>query len=177
MITGDVVVRTLVDSRFSVVRLGSGWINTGATDVIFGRAPGVLFWVCLRCMYTIVIKFHLATGSRICIITRASDIHCIVKMGTLSLCGLSITTLVSTLCLSAFVGVRMALIAFARLLMRQQPLGIHAAISVSDCNSLVSALRCVLGLRFGTWQCCGKSLANPKMRYACVSGTKYKLHW
>jgi hypothetical protein len=41
---------------------------------------------------------------------------------------------------------------------------------------LVGPLRCALGLRFGTWQFCGKSSADPKMQYAHVSGTKYKLH-
>ena len=57
-----------------------------------------------------------------------------------------------TLYSSTFVGVRMALIALARLLMRWRPLGVRAVISVAVCNSLVSALRCALGLRFGTWQ-------------------------
>ncbi len=49
MITGDVVVYTLVDCCFSVVvGHGSSWINAGAACVIFGRAPSVLFWVCLQ---------------------------------------------------------------------------------------------------------------------------------
>jgi hypothetical protein len=49
MITGNVVARTLVDHCFPVVvGHGSGWINAGAACVIFVRAPGVLFWVCLR---------------------------------------------------------------------------------------------------------------------------------
>ena len=70
----------------------------------------------------------------------------------------------------------MALMAGARLLMRWRLLGVPAAFTVAVCNSLVSALRCALGLRFGTWQCCGKNSAGPEMRYAHVSGTKYKLH-
>ncbi len=53
---------------------------------------------------------------------------------------------------------------------------VPAAVTVAVCNSSVSALRCAFGLRLGTWQCCGKSLADPKIRYARVSGTKYKLH-
>ena len=65
----------------------SGWINAGAACVIFGRAPGVLFWVCLWCMRAAVIKFCFAVGSRVCVIDGASDICCIVKMGALSLGG------------------------------------------------------------------------------------------
>ena len=117
-------------------------------------------------MHVVVIKFRFTIGFHICIIARASNICCIVMMGVLSLGGNSIRTLVATLCSSAFVGIRIALIALARLLLWQRPLGVRAAFSVSICNSLVSALRCALGYRFGTWQCCGKSLANSQMLYA-----------
>ena len=127
-------------------------------------------------MRVVVIKLRFAVGSHVCIIVGASDIRCIVKMGASSLGGLSIATSVATLCSSAFGGIRMALIALARLLMRCCPLGVPAAISIDVCNSLVSALRCALRLRLGTWQCCGKRLADPEMRYACIFGTKYKLH-
>ena len=177
IITGDALSRTLVDRCVSAFGgLGTGWINAGAALVIFGRASGVLFLVCRQCMRAVVIKFCFANGSRVCIIVGASDILGIVQMGASSLVGLSITTSVATLCSSSFGGARMALIALARLLMRRFSLGVPAAIFVSVCNSLVSALRCALWLRFGTWQCCGKSSADPEMRYACVSGTKYKLH-
>jgi hypothetical protein len=90
--TGDLVVCTLVDCRFSVVGRGSGWINAGAARVSLGRAPGVLFRVCLWCMHAVVIKFCFAVGSRVCNIARASDIRCIIKMGASSLSGLSTTT-------------------------------------------------------------------------------------
>ena len=47
IITGDVLLRTLVDRLvFVVVGLGSSCINAGSALVIFGRAPGVVFWVC-----------------------------------------------------------------------------------------------------------------------------------
>ena len=85
--------------------------------------------------------------------------------------GLPRTVSVATLCSSAFVGVRMALMAVARLLMRWRPLGVPAVVAVAVCNSLVSALRCALGLRFRTWQCCGNISADPEMQYACVFGT------
>ena len=177
MITGDVVSHTRVNCCVSVVvGQGSIWINTGSALVIFGRAPGVLFWVRLWLMHTVVIELHFAIGSRVCIIAGASNIRCFVKMGASSLGGLSITMLVATLCSSTLGGIRMALIALARCLMRQRPLDVPAAISVALCNSLVCALRCALGLRFGTWQCCGKSLANLEMRDARASGTKYKIH-
>ena len=153
MITGDVVARTLVDRCFSVVvGCGSGSINAGSALVIFGWIPGVLFWVCLQWMRAVVIKlrFAMAMGSRICIIAGASDIRFMAKTGA-SLHGLlSIAMLVATFCSSAFRGVRMALIALARLLMRWHPVGVPAAISVAVCNSSVRAMRCALGLRFGT---------------------------
>ncbi len=177
MIMGDVVSRTLVDRCISVVvGRGSGWINAGSARLIFGRAPSVLFWVWRRWLRAVVIKLRFAVGSHICIIAGASNIRCIITMGASSLGGLPITTSVATLCSSTFVGVRMALIALTRLLMRWHPLGVPAAFTVVVCNSLVSALRSALGLRFGTCQCCGKSLANPQMRFARVSRTKYKVH-
>ena len=122
-------------------------------------------------MQIVVIKLHFAVGSLVCIISGASDICCIVTMGASSLGGLPITMLVATLCSSVFVGVMMALMAVARLLMRRGPLGVPAAVTVAVCNSLVSALRCALGLRFRTWQCCGNISADPEMQYACVFGT------
>ena len=83
---------------------------------------------------------------------------------------------VATLCSSSFGGARMVLIVLARLFMSHRPLVVPAAVTVAICNFSVSALRCAFGLRLGTWQCCGKSSADPEIRYARVSGTKYKLH-
>ena len=100
VITGDVVLRTLVGRRVSVVAgCGSDWINAGSALVIFGRTPGVLFWVWRWWIRAVVIKLRFAIGSRVCLIAGASDIHGIVKMGSLSLDGLSITTSVATLLL------------------------------------------------------------------------------
>ncbi len=122
-------------------------------------------------MQAVVIKFCFTVGSLVCIIYEASDIGCIVPMGAFWLVGILISMSVAALCSSTFVGVKMALMAVARLLMRRRPLVVPAAVAVAVCNSLVSALRCALGLRFRTWQCCGKSSANPEMRYAHISGT------
>ena len=123
-----------------------------------------------------MIKLHFAVGSRVCMIAGASEICGIVQMCASSPGGLSITSSLATLCSSSFGGARMALIALARLLMSRRPLVVPAAISVAVCNSSVSALRCAFRLRLGTWQCCGKSSADPEIWYTCVSGTKYKLH-
>ena len=101
----------------------------------------------------------------------ASDIRCIVTMGASCLLGISIPLSVATLCSSAFVGVKMVLMAVARLLTRRLPLVVFATVAAVIINSLVRALRCALALRFGTWQCCGNSLADPEMWYAHVSGT------
>ena len=116
IITGDMVLITLLD-RHTFVGVGcSGCINVGSVLVIRGSAPGVLVRVCRRCMCFVVIKLRFAVGSRVCMIAGASEIHGIVQMGASSLGGLSITSLLATLCSSLFGGVRMALIALARLL-------------------------------------------------------------
>ena len=122
-------------------------------------------------MQAVVIKFCFAVGSLVCIIYGASNIRWIVTMGASWLLGISIPMLVATLCSSAFVGIKMALMAVARLLMRRRPWVVPVAVAVAVCNSLVSALRFALGLRFRNWQCYGKSSADPKMQYAHVSGT------
>ena len=177
MITFDVFLCTLVDRRRSGVHgRGSGSMNAGASLDIFGRAPGILLRVCLRCMCAVLIKLRFAVGSLVCINAGESVIRWIVTMGASSLGLLSRTISVPTLCSSSCGGARMALIALPRLLMRFRPLVVPAANFVLCCNSSVSALRCAVGLRFGTWQCCGKSSADPEIRYARVSGTKYKLH-
>ena len=56
-------------------------------------------------------------------------------------------------------------------LRRAFPFMVPAATVVLVCNSSVSAFRCLSRLRFGTWQCCGKSSADPDTRYALVLGT------
>ena len=122
-------------------------------------------------MRSVVIEFRFAVGSLACMISGASDIRCIVTTGASCLLGISIPLSVATLCSSTFVGVKMAVMAFVRLLTRCCPLVVFAAVAVDVINSLVRALICSLALRFGTWQCCGNSLADPEMRYAHVSGT------
>ena len=176
IITGDVLLITLLNWRTFVGVGCSGCINVGSVLVIRGSAPGVLFWVCRRCMRVVLIKLRFAIGSRVCMIAGASEIRSMVQMGASSLGGLSMTSLLAILCSSPFGGARMALIALARLLISRRPLGVPAAVCVAVVNSSVSALRCAFGLRLGTWQCCGKSSADPEIRYARVSSTKYKLH-
>ena len=144
IITGDVLSLTLLDWRVFVGVGRSSCINAGSVLIIFGRAPGVLFRVCRRCMRAVVVKWHFAVGSRVWI-AGASEIRGLVQMCV----GLSITSSSATLCSSSFGGAcaRMALIAFARLLMSYCPLVVPAAISVAVCNSSVSALRGAFGLR------------------------------
>jgi hypothetical protein len=132
IITGDVLSLTLLDWRvfFGVGR--SGCINANSVLIILGRAPSVLFRDCRRCMRAVVIKLHFAVGSRVCMIAGAFEIRGLVQMCV----GLSITSSLATLCSSSFGGAsaRMALIAFARLLMSYRPLVVPAAISVAVCN-------------------------------------------
>ena len=81
IITGDVLSLTLVDWRILVgVGLGSGFINADSALVIFGRAPGVLFWVCQWCMSAVVIKLRFTVGSRVCMIAGAPEIRGIIQM-------------------------------------------------------------------------------------------------
>ena len=56
-------------------------------------------------------------------------------------------------------------------LRRAFPFMVPAATVVLVCNSSVSAFRCLSRLRFGTWQCCGKSSADLDTRYTLVLGT------
>ena len=65
----------------------------------------------------------------------------------------------------------MALIAFPNNLMSVRPLCVLAVMPVVVFNSSVSAFKCALLLRLGTWQCWGNSSADPKILYARVSGT------
>ncbi len=39
-------------------------------------------------------------------------------------------------------------------------------------NSSMTSCKCLFHIKNGTWQCCGKSSAEPEMWYARVSGTK-----
>ena len=77
----------------------------------------------------------------------------------------------STLCLLAMGGFRMALIALPNDWISVRPLCVLAAMPVDTSNSLVSAFKCALLLRLGTWQCWGNSSADPEILYAHVSGT------
>ena len=48
-------------------------------------------------------------------------------------------------------------------LMSALPLGVVPALVVMLANSLVNALKCWCGVRFGTWQCYGNSSVDPKI--------------
>ena len=102
---------------------------------------------------------------------------------SLTLCSSSLTLCSSslTLCCACGVaveagGVRMDLICVCSFLMSALPLAVVPALVVTLANSLVSALKCWCGVRFGTWQCCGISSVDPDILYALVSGTKYRSH-
>ena len=71
----------------------------------------------------------------------------------------------------------MDLIYTCSFLMSVLPLAVVPAPVVTLANSLVSALKCWCGVRFGTWQCCGNSCADLKIMHALFLGTKYRSHW
>ena len=110
----------------------------------------------------------------------------IVMIGVLlfTLCSSSCTLCSSSLilcyaCGVAFEagGVRMDLIFACSFLMSVLTIAVVPALVFTLDNSLVSALKCWWGVRFGTWQCCGNSSVDPKILYAPVLATKYRSHW
>ena len=122
---------------------------------------------------------------RACMTGGASVMRGIVMISVspITLCSSSCTRYSSslTLCCACGVaveagGVRMDLICFCSFLMSVLPLAVVPALVVTSANSLVSALKCWCGVRFGTWQCCGNSSVDPKILYALVLGTKYRSH-
>ena len=117
------------------------------------------------------IKFLLGVMSHAFMIAGASEILVIGTMSSVPRWVASSRMLLSTLCLLAMGGLRMALIVLPNDLMSVQPLCILAAMPVVISNSLVSAFKCALLLRLGTWQCWGNSLADPEILYAHGSGT------
>ena len=128
-------------------------------------------------MRAVVNKFCFAVGSHACMIAGALDILGIGNMYSFALCGSTFPLSLSTLCSPPSVDrFSMALIAFPNILMSFWPLCVFDAMPVAVSNSSVSAFKCALLLRFGTWQCRGKSLADPEILYARISGTSYKLH-
>jgi hypothetical protein len=103
-------------------------------------------------------------------IAGALEILVVGTMSSVLRCVATSRMLLSTLCLLAMGGVRMALIAFPNDLMSVQPLCVLAAMPVVISNSL-GAFKCALLLRFGTWQCWGNSSADPEILYAHILGT------
>jgi hypothetical protein len=55
--------------------------------------------------------------------------------------------------------------------MNAMPLLLLATFVVDITDSLVSASKCAVSLRLGTWHCCWNSSADPDTQYAHVSGT------
>ena len=122
---------------------------------------------------------------RACMIGGALVMRGVVVMGVLSitLCSSSLTLCSSSLtrCCACGVaveagGVSMDLISVCSFLMSSLPLAVVPALVVTSDNSLVSAMKCWCGVRFGTWQCCGNSSVDLEILYALLLGTKYRSH-
>jgi hypothetical protein len=116
-----------------------------------------------------VIKFCLAVGSRVCMIAGALDILGFGMWASVVLGGS--TVLLFTLSSSLGGDVSMSSSAFCSPVISCHPLCVRTAMPVNVVISSVSAFKCALLLRFGTWQCCGNNLAEPKILYAHVPGT------
>jgi len=100
----------------------------------------------------VVNKFCLAVRSSACMIAGASDILGICNMYSFALGGSTFPVLLSTHCSPSSVdGFSMALIAFPDILMSFWPLCVFDAMPVAVSYSSVSAYKCALLLRFGTW--------------------------
>jgi hypothetical protein len=146
-------VRCLMEQRCFGVTLGLGAMSAGTFCVMAGTPPGVMFCVCLWSENLVIGTANVVTGTR----------------GW----GASL----STPCSSWGVGCRISSIALCNFQMNALLLLVLSTFVVVDSNSLVSAFKWAVLLRLGTWQCWGKSSADPKTRHAHVSGTQYRLDW
>ena len=112
-------------------------------------------------------------GFRDCMMGGASVILGIVTIGEspITLCCRSCSSSL-TLCSLSFAtdGFSMLVIFDWRFLMHARPWGVLMEIFVSLLSSSVSALRCYMFVRFGSWQCCGYTSVYPEILYARVSG-------
>ncbi len=135
--------------------------------VIVGTSPGVFLRVVRWCDLFVRMRFLFAVGSLVFIIGGACDTRCIG--GSMGGCVLVTLTLCSAgFCVVSFINSSSC---FRRCLIIAFPFGVSLTFVAVVSNSSVSARRCSLGLRLGTWQCWGNSSADPEMRYALVSGT------
>jgi hypothetical protein len=150
--------------------------------IIFGTVPGVLFHVTRWCKCGVSLRVCFAVGfctSKI----GGAFVMCgtsrTVMMGVLSitLCCCIRISLSLTLCSSSeIVGFKIFLMFAWRSLMSLKPFCVALAIAVDSANLSVIAWKCWCGVRFSSWQCYGNSLVKPEIRYARVSGMKYKSH-
>ena len=132
-----------------------------------GTSPGVFCCVCLRCVRIVFIRFRLTVGFRACmmaglLVTLLSSLSSGLGAGDWML-----VTLCSTMMDGEDINASRCVQSNLR---RAFPFVVPVATVVLECNSSVSAFRCSSRLRFGTWQCCGKSSADPDTRYALVLG-------
>ena len=176
----------LVETRLGGISPGASTLGIGCTLLMAGSFPGVLFRVLRAWILGVDFSARLEVGFRACIIGGASVMRGTVMMGdsSITLCS-STRTLCSsslTLCCACGVatdawGARMCLIFICNCLMSALPFAVVPALVVTSASSLVSARKCWCCVRFGTWQCCGKSSVEPDILYALISGTKYRSHW
>ena len=140
---------------------------------ITGTDPGVLFRVWRRCVRGVILSRLLAVGFLDLIMGGAFVIRSIVVIGvsSITLCCCSRSSSL-TLCSSLFVagGISILVICDWRFLIHVRPCGVSAASLVSSASSSVSARRCWIFVKFGSWQCCGYTSVDPEILYAWVSG-------
>ncbi len=156
----------------------NGSINTGVTGATIlqplmgwtGIIPGVLFLICWKCNRFVLWSTIIAIGLRACIIKGVLVILGIVIMDelwiTLYLCSCSVSwaMFLSTLCSSTRgTGLKKeSILAWSKRNKRFPFLVAH--VDMHSVNSLVSAQKCWLGIKCGSWKCCGKISVNPKTR-------------
>ena len=142
----------------------------GSGSMTFGHVvmPGVLLRVTRRCRRGVLANVRFAVGFRDCIIGGALDILVMGIMGYVSipLCSSSLWAAVTvTLCgVAVDVGCNKVSIRLARSVSNRRPFGVWLARSVLADSSSVNARKCWCKVSVGSWQCCGKSSAEPEMR-------------
>ncbi len=149
-------------------RAGSlGW-GSGSITVGHGVMPGVLLRVTRLCRRGVLANVRFAVGFRDCIIGGASDIRVMGIMGyvSITLCSSSLWAPVTvTLCgVARGGGCNKVSIRWERSVSNRLPFWVWLARSVSAVSSSVNARKCWCGVSVGSWQCCGKSSAEPEMR-------------
>ena len=158
----------------SISGCNRGDMRLGTVVSGIASIAGVLFRVCLVCMRAVV---HSRRGAVGCVNNMGAGVVSAVTLccvswsmrGTDTLCcemGIIVVSAGGDFCVAMYRWMRV--VSCSRLSFW---VSLIVCVSSKVSNSFVSSDRCSLGVSVGRTQCCGKSWAEPDIRYAFVSGT------